>query len=279
MQTTAERKKISIPAIVAAVLALIIMIVAGIVYRGSLNGTGFWQGIIIDNFSRSILGVSQWLGGSYGLGIIVFTILIRLLILPLMIYQTDSMIRMQEVAPALKALQAKYPSKDPDSMRAMQREQSAIYKEAGVNPIASFLPLIIQMPVLIALYQSIRTTKELQVGSFLWTQLGHFDPYYILPILAAVFTFVSSYFVMMGQPEKNSMTTSMTYLMPLVIFFMALRLPSALSIYWVISNAFQAGQTWFIQNPFKLIAEREAKREAERAKERAIRKAKRSKKR
>ncbi|GAK30188.1 preprotein translocase subunit YidC [Weissella oryzae SG25] len=279
MQKAEKQRKFSIPAIITAVVALLIMIIAAISYHGDLPGSGFWQGVIINNFARSILGVAQWLGNSYGLGIIGFTLLIRLLILPLMIFQTDSMIRMQEVAPQLKALQAKYPSRDQASMRAMQAEQSAIYKEAGVNPFASFLPLIIQMPVLIALYQAIRTTKELQVGSFLWTQLGSNDPYFVLPLLAAAFTFASSYLVMIGQPERNTMTSSMTYIMPVVIFFMAFQLPSALSIYWVISNAFQAGQTWFIQNPFKLQADREAKKNAQRAQERAIRKAKRSRKR
>lgn len=279
MQKTEKLRKFSIPAIITAVIALLVMIIAAITYSGNLTGTGFWQGVIIDNFARSILGVSEWFGSSYGFGIIVFTLLIRLLILPLMIFQTNSMVKMQEVAPQLKALQAKYPSKDQASMRAMQLEQSALYKEAGVNPFASFIPLLIQMPVLIALYQAIRTTKELQVGSFLWTQLGSNDPYFILPLLAAFFTFASSYLVMIGQPEKNGMTTSMTYIMPVIIFFMAFQLPSALSIYWVISNAFQTGQTWFIQNPFKLREERANKKAAQKAQERAIQKAKRSRKR
>jgi YidC/Oxa1 family membrane protein insertase len=273
-----QDKKFSLPAMITAAIALIIMIAAGVMYTGSVSGTGFWNGLIIANFARSILGVSQF-AGSYGLGIIIFTLLIRMLILPLMVFQTNSMRKMQEVAPALKKLQAKYPSRDQASMMAMQEEQRALYKEAGVNPFASFIPLLVQMPILIALYQSIQNTKQLQSGTFFWVQLGQHDQYFILPILAALFTFVSSYLVMLGQPEKNGMTTAMTYLMPVMIFVFAINVPSALSLYWVVSNAFQAGQTWFIQNPFKIIKEREAKREAARARERAIRKATRSKKR
>ncbi|WP_150179934.1 YidC/Oxa1 family membrane protein insertase [Weissella cibaria] len=273
------KKVFSTRSTVTAVIALIIMIIAGVMFKGHVAGTGFWHGIIIANFSRSILGVSAWFGNNYGLGIIVFTLLIRLLILPLMVYQTRSMRKMQEVAPALKAIQAKYPNRDTESMAAMQAEQSALYKEAGVNPFASLLPLIVQMPILIALYTAIRTTKQLETGTFLWVQLGQHDHLFILPILAALFTFASSYLVMLGQPEKNGMTTSMTYIMPIMIFIFAINVPSALSLYWVVSNAFQVAQTWTIQNPFEIRREREAKKQAERDRERAIRKAKRSHKR
>ena len=191
------KKVFSTRSTVTAVIALIIMIIAGVMFKGHVPGTGFWHGIIIANFSRSILGVSAWFGNNYGLGIIVFTLLIRLLILPLMVYQTRSMRKMQEVAPALKAIQAKYPNRDTESMAAMQAEQSALYKEAGVNPFASLLPLIVQMPILIALYTAIRTTKQLEAGTFLWAQLGQHDHLFILPILAALFTFASSYLVML----------------------------------------------------------------------------------
>ncbi len=274
------KKFISMRSFPVAVIALIIMVIAGVTYTGPANsGTGLWSGIIVGAVSRSILGVSSWLGNSYGLGIIVYTILIRLLILPLMANQTESMVKMQEIQPQLQALQKKYSSRDQESMMAMQAEQKALYKEANVSPFASFLPLLVQLPILMALYSAIQTTKILQQGTFLWVQLGDRDPYFILPILAAAFTFLSSYLVMMGQPEKNTMTTAMTFLMPLMIFFFAINVPSVLSLYWVVSNAFQVAQTWTLQNPFKLRAQRQAKKDAEKARERAIRKAKRSKKR
>ncbi|MFR6559606.1 MAG: YidC/Oxa1 family membrane protein insertase, partial [Weissella confusa] len=122
------KKVFSTRSTVTAAIALIIMIIAGVMFKGSVSGSGFWHGVIIANFSRSILGVSAWFGNNYGLGIIAFTLLIRLLILPLMVYQTQSMRKMQEVAPALKAIQAKYPNRDTESMAAMQAEQSALYK-------------------------------------------------------------------------------------------------------------------------------------------------------
>jgi len=258
-----------------AMLALLVMIIAGVTYPGHIEGQGLW-GTIVAAFSQSILGVSNWFGGNAGVGIIVYTILIRLLILPLMAHQATSMVKMQEIAPALKALQAKYPTRDTTSMQAMQEEQRAIYKDAGVSPFASFIPLLVQMPILMALYSSIQTSTELQQGTFLWIQLGGHDPYYVLPVLAALFTLASSLLVMMGQPERNGMMTTMTFVMPIMIFVFAINVPAALSLYWVVSNAFQVVQTWFLQNPFKIRAQRAEKVRAEKARERAIRKAKRS---
>lgn len=242
------------------------------------NSTGLWDGGIILNFSRALIWLSNIWGGApkYGLGIIAFTIIIRIVILPLMIYQSKSMRKTQELQPQLKALQAKYPGKDAESRQAMQREQQKLYAEAGVNPVAGCLPLVVQMPVLIALYQAIWRTQELKTGTFLGIQLGSNNSYLILPILAALFTFISSWLAMAGAPEQNGMTKSMTYVMPVVIFITAISVPSALSLYWVVSNAFQAVQTWFIQNPFKIKAERAEKKAAEKVRQRKIEKAKRN---
>ena len=160
-------------------------------------------------------------------------------------------------------------------MQQLQIEQQKLYKEAGVNPFASMLPLLIQLPVMWALYQAIWRTAQLKTGTFLWLQLGHTDPYFVLPILAAVFTFISSWLSMASMPEKNSMTTTMTWAMPIMIFFMALQFSAAITLYWVVTNAFQVVQTLVIQNPFKIRREREAKQAAQKAKQRKIEKAKR----
>ncbi len=160
-------------------------------------------------------------------------------------------------------------------MQKMQMETQKLYKEAGVNPWASMLPLLVQLPVMWALYQAIWRTSALRNGTFLWLQLGHPDPYYIMPILAALFTFISSWLSMASMPEKNSMTTTMTWFMPIMVFFMALGFSSAITLYWVVTNAFQVVQTLIIQNPFKIRREREEKQRAEKEKRRKIEKAKR----
>lgn len=238
------------------------------------HSTGLWDHYIIYNFSRFIIWLSNTCGG-YGMGIIIFTIIIRVLLLPLMFYQTKSMLKTQELQPKLKAIQKKYSSRDRDSMMKMQQETQALYKEAGVNPWASMLPMIIQLPIMWALYQAIWRTPELKHGTFLWLQLGHTDPYYVLPILAAVFTFMSSWLSMASMPERNAMTSAMTWFMPIMVFFMALGFSSAITLYWVVSNAFQVLQTLLLQNPFKIRREREEREKVEKANRRKLEKAKR----
>ncbi|ACA83531.1 YidC/Oxa1 family membrane protein insertase [Leuconostoc citreum] len=271
-------KRIGPLPIILAIIALAIIIVASLTFKGHVASNSFWSAIVAA-FTSSILGTSAWFGNNYGLGIIVFTILIRFLILPLMVYQIQSMMKMQVVQPALKALQAKYPGKDTESRQLMMAEQQALYKKEGVNPFASMLPLIVQMPVLFALYQSIYNSPVLKSGKFLWLQLGSHDPYYVLPVLAAVFTFASSWLSMQSTPEQNGMTKAMPYIFPVVIFFSAMAVPSALSLYWVVGNLFQTIQTFFLQNPFKIRRERELAAQKERDMKRKIKKAKRSAKR
>ena len=103
--------------------------------------------------------------------------------------------------------------------------------------------------------------------------LGSPDPLYIMAILAAVFTGLTSWVSMMAQPVRTGMNWAMVAVMPIFIFIMALSLPSAVSIYWVVTNAFSLVQTFIIQNPFKLAREREAKANAEKERQRALRKA------
>lgn len=239
------------------------------------NSSGIWDHYIIWSFIQAIVFLSKIFGNSYGLGIILFTIIIRVILLPLMVYQMKSMRKTTELQPQLKALQSKYSTKDMETQNKLRAEQQKLYAEAGVNPVAGCLPMVIQMPILIALYQAILRSEILKSGTFLWMKLGDKDPYFILPILAAIFTYLTSKLSMMSQPEKNGMTTAMTYGMPIFILITAVSLPSALSLYWVIGNAFSAGQTLLISNPFKINREREEKKKVEKDKKRAIEKAKR----
>lgn len=158
--------------------------------------------------------------------------------------------------PQLKALQQKYSSKDPETQRLFREEQQRLYAENNVNPYIGCLPLLVQLPIMMALYQAISRVPELKEGTFLWLSLDKPDPYLILPILAAVFTFASTYLSSMSQLETNASLKIMNYVMPAMIFFMGISLASSLSLYWVVSNAFQTGQTLLLNNPFKIRKER-----------------------
>lgn len=242
------------------------------------NSTGFWDHYIVWNFSRAITGLSDIFFGSYGLGIIVFTLIIRIILLPLMHHQTKSTRKMSDMQPQIKALQQKYASKDTETQNKLKEETQKLYAEAGVNPVMGCLPMLVQMPVLMALYQAISRTDVLKSGHFLWMDLGSRDPYFILPILAAVLTFATTKLSTMSQAESNPTTSAMLYAMPAMILFMGISLPSALSLYWVVGNAFSVGQTMLLNNPFKIRRERAEKLKAERDHQRALEKAKTPKK-
>lgn len=241
----------------------------------SHNSSNWWDAWVVYYLSQFVLWIAKVCGGSYGWAIIIFTVIIRVILLPLNAVQINSTRKMQEIQPELKALQEKYSSKDLETRNKLNEETQKLYKEAGVNPYAGCLPMVIQLPVMWALYQAIWRTPEMQNGKFLWMDLGKPDPYYILPILATVFTFLSSYIATLSVPKSSqtTMTKMMSYVMAIMIGIGAIVFQSAISLYWVISNLFQVGQTLVLQNPFKYRKEQEAKEEAERERQRKMRQA------
>jgi len=138
------------------------------------------------------------------------------------------------------------------------------------------------MPVLMALFQALSRVEFLKVGHFLWLDMSATDPTFILPVLAAVFTFFSTWLSNKAMPEKNGGMTAMMYAMPVMIFFFAMYSPSGVALYWAVSNAYQVLQTYLLNNPFKIIAEREAgvqaKKDLEIKKRKALKKAQKKKK-
>ena len=240
---------------------------------------GFWEQLVYF-FADTIRFLS--FGGSKGIGIILFTLIIRTVLLPVFQFQTTSSRKLQEVQPHIKRLQEKYPGKDMESRTALAEETQKLYKEKGVNPYASFIPLFIQMPVLLALFQALTRVDFMKTGHFLWLNLGATDPTFILPLLAALFTFLSTWLSNKALPERNGGMTVMMYLLPVAIFFFALYAASGVALYWAVSNAYQVVQTLLLSNPFKIIAEREAKerseRQLEQKKKRALKKAQKKKK-
>ncbi|CAH2714640.1 Membrane protein insertase MisCA [Neobacillus rhizosphaerae] len=212
------------------------------------QSTGFWNEYIVYPLSWLIKEVAHLLGGSFGLSIIVVTVLIRLVLLPLMIKQTKSSKAMQALQPEMKALKEKYSSKDQKTQQKLQQETMALFSKHGVNPMAGCFPLIVQMPILIGFYHAISRTREIAQDSFLWFDLGTKDPLYILPIIAGITTFIQQKMMMAGQ-EQNPQMAMMVWMMPIMICFFAFNFPAALSLYWVVGNIFMILQTYFIKGP------------------------------
>lgn len=214
------------------------------------DSEGFWDEYFVYPMSWLITYFAELTGGSYGLGIVIVTIIVRLVLLPLNVKQLKSSKAMQDVQPELKEIQKKYSSKDANTQQKLQKETMALFQSHGVNPLAGCLPIFVQMPVLIAIYHAISRTEEIKLHDFLWFQLGQPDPYFILPIIAAGATFLQQKLMMAGSPAgQNPQMMVMMYLMPIMIGVFAVFFPSALALYWVVGNIFMVAQTVFIRKP------------------------------
>ncbi|MBA2872902.1 YidC/Oxa1 family membrane protein insertase [Anoxybacillus calidus] len=210
---------------------------------------GFWNQYIVYPLSWLITYVANLFNDNYGLSIIIVTVLIRLVILPLMIQQTKNSKAMQALQPELQKLREKYSSKDMQTQQKLQQETMLLFQKHGVNPLAGCFPLLIQMPILIGFYHAIMRTKEIANHNFLWFDLGDKDPYYILPLIAGVTTFIQQKMIMAGTEQQNPQMAMMLWMMPVMIVIFAINFPAALSLYWVVGNIFMIIQTYFIKGP------------------------------
>ena len=179
---------------------------------------------------------------SYGYAIILLTIIVKFLLYPLTVKQVKSMKAMQEIAPKMKKIQEKYK----DNPQVMQQKVAALYQEAGVNPLAGCLPLLVQMPILMGMYYSLYNLEypSADAAQFLWLpSLSEADPYYILPILNVLTTF---YQTRQTSDMSNPQMKMMMLIMPLFIGFISINFPSGLVLYWVVMNICQILQQWWI---------------------------------
>nr|WP_075619706.1 membrane protein insertase YidC [Paenisporosarcina indica] len=212
------------------------------------DSKGFWNEFIVWPLV-SFITLFKELLGTYGLGIVMVTIIIRLAILPLMIKQTKSSKKMQEVQPELALLKKKYSSKDAQTQQKYQQEMMALFKSKGVNPAAGCLPVVIQMPILIGFYHAIsrmNSTEEINLGSLLWFNLA--EPSIILAILAGIMQFLV---LRTGPAMDNPQMRIMMYFMPVMIVGFGIFLPSALTLYWVIGNIISLIQNLVIYKPWE----------------------------
>lgn len=182
---------------------------------------------------------------NYGISIILFTLIVRLLLLPLNIKQTKSQAKMQEIQPELKKVQDKYKN-DPQKQ---QQEVMKLYKEYGANPMSGCLPLLIQMPVLFAMYYVYYNLTGISGVHFLWlSDLSKRDVTYILPVLSTATTFISTR--MITPPDDNPQAKQMAQMSTFMALFtgvMSINFRSALVLYWVTNNLTQIGQTYVMK--------------------------------
>ncbi|HET7560640.1 MAG TPA: YidC/Oxa1 family membrane protein insertase [Limnochordia bacterium] len=191
--------------------------------------------LYLESFMRETLVWFYGLTHSYGVAVILITLLIRGVLSPLTFHQSKSMAKMKALQPQLKALQEKHKS-DP---KVYQQKMMQVYKENKVNPFGGCLPMLVQLPFLWALFQVLRHF-DFNTQFLIWN-LSDKDPYYILPLLAAGTTFIQSVMTI-SDPQQRMIA----YIMPVFIGWIATGFPVGLVIYWIVSNVFTIVQQWWI---------------------------------
>jgi len=246
---------------------LMIVIVATVVGSFVVLGPGVaWNTLLMNPLINALLLLTNLLGGQFGLAIIVFTIILRLVTIPFTLRQLQSTKAMQEMQPRMQEIQKKY--KDP---KRRQQETMKLYKETGINPLGCLMPMAIQMLVFIALYRALAFvvggSPESLVGlslriypwsylsdaiplgqSFLWLKLGEADNTFILPLMVGISTYVQTKLAQTpsSTPQQQQQQQMMTWMMPLVMVWITLSLPSGVGVYWVVSNIFSVFASYLV---------------------------------
>lgn len=216
-----------------------------------------WNDIMLGPMTNAIIVLTNGLFDSFGLGIIAFTLVIRFVTYPLTLRTLRTTRKMQEMQPRLTELQKKY--KDP---RRRQEEMMKLYKEVGFNPLGCVVPMLIQLPIWIALFQVIRrtvgTSPEALLGlsdrlynwdfiteavplnsSFLLLDLG--SPSIPLAFIVAIATFFQQKLTPRAAATNDrsaSMNRTMLWMMPILFGWFTITVPAGLGLYWVVTSLF-----------------------------------------
>lgn len=218
-----------------------------------------WDLIILSPMINVLIVLSGYLLNNFGLAILVLTVLVRVVTLPLTLKQLRATKAMQDLQPLLEELKRKH-ARD---KQKLAQEQMRMYKESGVSPAGCMLPMLVQMPIWIALFQSIIRVLAVvpedflslsrylytswgQVFSlvplnsqFLWLDLAVPDKFILLPILVGGTMWAQQKMIMPSRPDSKQAAQQqmMLWMMPLMFAFLTMQFPSGLALYWVISNA------------------------------------------
>lgn len=217
-----------------------------------------WDLIILSPMINVLIMVTGYLFNNFGLAIIALTVVVRVATLPLTLKQLKATKAMQDLQPRLVELQKKH-GKD---KAKLAQEQMKMYKESGVSPAGCMIPMLIQMPIWIALFQSIirvlavvpedflglskylysswpAVFSLVPLGSrFLWLDLAIPDRFLLLPILVGGTMWLQQKMVMprAADPRQQAQSQMMLWFMPLMFAFLTMQFPSGLALYWVVSN-------------------------------------------
>ncbi len=198
----------------------------------------------LTNLISGILELFHGLGAPWWLAVALLTVLVRGALFPLTIRQVKNMRAMQELRPEMEEIRTRLK----ENPRKQQEAMAELYRERKVNPLAGFVPLLVQMPVFIVMYRVIRIHEEtfpgFGSGGLLWFEdLTRADPYFVLPVLSASLMMASA-----GISARNVEPAQrrMMLLMPAAFTAFIARFPAGLFVYWVTSNTLTLAQNVFV---------------------------------
>jgi len=188
-----------------------------------------------------LLSVIHGAVGNWGVAIILLTVIIKLIFFPLSAASYKSMAKMRVVAPKLQALKETYG----DDRQRMQQAMMELYRTEKINPLGGCLPILVQIPVFIALYWVLLASVELRNAPFmLWiTDLSAKDPYYVLPILMGLSMIVQSW---LSPTPPDPVQAKIMKIMPVVFSVFFFFFPAGLVLYWLVNNILSIAQQWAI---------------------------------
>ena len=184
--------------------------------------------------------------GNWGWTIILITILIKAMFLPLSAASYKSMAKMKKLAPRLKTLKERYG----DDKQAFQQEMMKLYREEKVNPAGGCLPILVQIPVFIALYWVLLESVELRQApwAFWIADLSSKDPFYILPLLMGASMLIQQ---LLNPAPMDPMQQKIMLALPVVFTVFFLSFPAGLVLYWVVNNTLSIAQQWMISRRYQ----------------------------
>ncbi|MEX1186241.1 MAG: membrane protein insertase YidC [Gemmatimonadaceae bacterium] len=211
-------------------------------------GWKFMQGFV-QPFARIVMRILLWMHNvlqlSYGWVLVIFGVVVRLILWPLNQKAMKSSLRMQHIQPRMQEVQKKYAG----NREKQQAEMMKVYKEEGVSPFSAVtgcLPMLLPMPVLIALFFVFQNTIEFRGVPFLWlTDISIKDPYYILPVLMGASMYLLSWIGLRNAPP-NPQAKMMSYIFPFMMTFFLMNLAAGLNLYYAVQNVAALPQQWLI---------------------------------
>ena len=182
---------------------------------------------------------------NWGLSIVLLTALVKLVFFPLSAASYKSMAKMKKLGPRMKTLKERYG----DDKQKFQQAMMEMYKKDKINPLGGCLPIVVQIPVFIALYWVLLESVELrQAPLALWIHdLSAPDPYYVLPILMGASMFVQQ---LLNPAPVDPMQANIMRILPIVFTLFFLWFPAGLVLYWLVNNLLSIAQQWFVMRKF-----------------------------